>query len=269
MRKILLAAAVLMCASSAYAADMPLKAPPVAPPAPTWTGWYIGINGGGVWGSANPTVTDVGPDTFFAAANVPAVTGNGSQPVRMSGGLAGGQIGFLYQAGQTIFGFEAGYDWTGLQGSRSLGPTVYPVTPPSTFTWNTQGKQDGLFTLLGRVGVNGGTWYPYVTGGLAVAHQRYSATYIDTFYPSTSTNTFTKDVGGGAVGAGLEYRVADHWLLSGEYLYMQFNSFGGNGLIACTAGVGACVGPTGFSTTFRFSTKFNESIGRIALSYKF
>jgi outer membrane immunogenic protein len=47
MTRVLLAATLLLFAGSAYAADMPLKAPPAAPPAPTWTGWYIGINGGG------------------------------------------------------------------------------------------------------------------------------------------------------------------------------------------------------------------------------
>jgi outer membrane immunogenic protein len=257
-----------MCAGGAHAADMPLKAPPVAPPAPTWTGWYIGINGGGVWGSDHTSVVDVGPDGFFAVANVPAVTTNGSQSVHMSGGLAGGQVGFLFQAGQTILGLEAGFDWTGLQGSRNIGPTVYPVTPGSTFTWNRQGKQDGLFTLLGRIGINAGTWYPYLTGGLAVAHQSYTATYIDTFYPGTSVNAFSKDVAGGAVGGGVEFRVADHWLLRGEYLYMQFNGFGGNGLITCTAGVGACGVPANM-TTFHFNSKFNESVARAALSYKF
>jgi outer membrane immunogenic protein len=268
MKKTLIAAAVLMCAGGAYAADMPLKAPSAAPPAPTWTGWYVGINGGGAWGSDNPTAVDVGPDSFFAGGNVPAVQAGGSQTVRMSGGLAGGQAGFLYQAGQAIFGLEAGFDWSGLQGSRVTGPTVYPVTPGSTFTWNSQGKQEGLFTFLGRVGINAGTWYPYLTGGVAVTHLSHTATYIDTFYPSVSTNAFSKDVAGGAVGGGVELRLADHWLLRGEYLYMQFDNVGGNGLIACTAGFGACVG-SGFQTTFRFNSKFNESVGRAALSYKF
>jgi outer membrane immunogenic protein len=47
-RALLAATATLfLFAGSAYAADMPLKAPPAAAPAPTWTGWYIGINGGG------------------------------------------------------------------------------------------------------------------------------------------------------------------------------------------------------------------------------
>jgi len=50
MTRALLAATLFLFAGSAYAADMPVKAPAAPPPAPTWTGWYIGINGGGGWG---------------------------------------------------------------------------------------------------------------------------------------------------------------------------------------------------------------------------
>jgi outer membrane immunogenic protein len=210
-------AAALMYAGGAYAADMPLKAPPVALPAPTWTGWYVGINGGGIWGTAHPSAVDVGPDGFFAVANVPGVLAGASQGINMSGGLVGGQIGYLYQADPAIFGIEAGFDWSSLRGSASNGPTPYLVTPASTFAWNLQGKQDWLFTFLGRAGLNEGNWFPYLTGGLAIAHQTYSANFIDTFYPSNVTNSFSNVEPGLALGGGVEVRLADHWLLRGEY----------------------------------------------------
>ncbi len=43
--------------SVASAADMPLKARPAPPPpaAYNWTGFYVGIQGGGGWGSAEQT----------------------------------------------------------------------------------------------------------------------------------------------------------------------------------------------------------------------
>ena len=49
------AALVLGASQIASAADLPLKAVP--PPAPiwTWTGFYVGVHGGGGWGPANPT----------------------------------------------------------------------------------------------------------------------------------------------------------------------------------------------------------------------
>lgn len=268
MKKGLIAATALIISGSAFAADMPVKAPAaVVAPAPSWTGWYIGINGGGVWGNTDPNVTDIGPDSFFARANVPAVLANGSQSFRNSGGLAGAQIGYLYQTGPAILGLEVGVDWMGLRGSASNGPTLYPVTPPATFSWNLEGRSSFLATFLGRVGYNMGAWYPYVTGGLAVATLKYNATYIDTFYPSVSTVSLSQTKPGYALGGGVEWRVAQHWLLRGEYLYMHFENVSGNGQIACTPGVGNCVG-AGFSTTFNYSVRFTENVARLALSYQ-
>jgi outer membrane immunogenic protein len=129
-------------------------------------------------------------------ANQAAVTGGATRSINTSGGLAGGQFGYLYQAGPAIFGVEAGFDWSGLRGSTHNGPTTYPVTPGSNFSWNLQAKQDWLFTFLGRVGVDAGNWYPYLTGGLAVAHQSYSANFIDTFYPTNNTFTFGNTTAG-------------------------------------------------------------------------
>src|ERR1700761_4454365 len=42
---------VVMAGSAAYAADMPVKAPPPPPPAPVynWNGFYLGVNLGGAW----------------------------------------------------------------------------------------------------------------------------------------------------------------------------------------------------------------------------
>jgi outer membrane immunogenic protein len=250
------------------AADMPVKAMPAAAPVASWTGFYIGINGGGAWGSVDPSVRDIGPDSFFAGANLPAVTTNGSQSFNMSGGLAGGQIGYLFQAGRAILGVEAGFDWSSLRGTAANGPTVYPATPPTTFSWNLRGSSDFMATFLGRIGFDMGQWYPYLTGGAAVTRLKYTASYIDTFYPSISNNSFASTQVGWVLGGGAEWRVTQNWMLRGEYLHTEFDSFGGNGLIACTPGVGNCVG-AGFSTTFAFSNKFKEDLGRILLSYRF
>ena len=264
---ILTAAVILMCVTGVRAADMPLKAAPAAPP-PTWTGFYIGINGGGAWGTVDPHARDIGPDSFFAGGNVPAVLFGGSQSINTSGALAGGQIGYLYQSGPVILGVEASFDWTNLNGSTTSGPTVYPVTPPSTFSWNLNGKSDWVATFTGRIGPDMGSWFPYITGGAAVAHLKYSTTYIDTFYPSTSVNNFSRDSLGWVLGGGIETRFWQHWMLRGEYLHMEFASPGGVGRIACTPGVGNCVG-AGFSTNFLMNAHFTEDVVRAALSYKF
>jgi len=235
----------------------------------SWTGPYIGVNGGGTFGSLNPSASDTGPDSFFAGANVPAVTRGAGQHIYTSGGLAGGQVGYLYQWGQAILGADAAFDWSGLQGSTHNGPTTYPVTPGSTFSWNLKANQDWLATFLGRAGVDLGMWYPYVTAGIAVTSEKYKANFVDTFYPTNNTFSFSRTIGGPVLGAGAEIRFADHWLVRAEYLYMQFDGVHGAGTIACTAGVGACSTPAN-KTTFTFATStFRQNVARIALSYKF
>lgn len=47
------ASALLFAAPAAHAADMPLKAPPAPAPIFSWTGFYIGADVGGAWGSEN------------------------------------------------------------------------------------------------------------------------------------------------------------------------------------------------------------------------
>jgi opacity protein-like surface antigen len=130
------------------------------------------------------------------------------------------------------------------------------------------GKQDWLATFTGRVGWDMGSWYPYLTAGAAVSNIKYTATFIDTFYPSTSINSFSDTAFGLVLGAGAEMRLWDRWMLRAEYLYIQFDDVGGLGRIACTAGVGFCAVPAN-NTNFQFNSHFNDNIVRAALSYRF
>ena len=61
MRKLLAvtAALVALVGTPAFAADMAApvyKAPPPMAPVWSWTGFYIGLNGGGVWGKDSPKI---------------------------------------------------------------------------------------------------------------------------------------------------------------------------------------------------------------------
>src|SRR5262245_56524065 len=89
--------AVLGLMATANAADLPRRfnpAPqPVYAPVYNWTGFYIGINGGGAWGSSRWDSV-------------------GSFDV--SGGMLGGTIGYNWQAYQWVFGLEGDIDWTNI-----------------------------------------------------------------------------------------------------------------------------------------------------------
>src|ERR1700675_3188824 len=90
------AAIAAMLGTPALAADMPLKAPP-PPPAPvwSWTGCYIGINGGGLWAHKDWTSETAG------TVGLPI----GSHD--LNSGLFGGQVGCDYQfSGRFVIGIQ-------------------------------------------------------------------------------------------------------------------------------------------------------------------
>lgn len=61
MRKLIFAAfaAATFCSGAALAADMATKAPPyvAATPGNNWTGWYVGLEGGGGVGPGRTNIT--------------------------------------------------------------------------------------------------------------------------------------------------------------------------------------------------------------------
>ena len=105
MKKLLLAGvgAAVLAAAPVRAADLPaapVAAPVVAPAAWSWTGFYIGGNGGYSWGSSDAN----GAVTLAASVNgVPfgplltPQTAGGANSV--NGWIAGGQQGHLQREG--------------------------------------------------------------------------------------------------------------------------------------------------------------------------
>ena len=99
-----LAATVLLTAAifnSARAADMALKAPPPAAAAWSWTGLYLGLEGGGGWGSTSHT-------------NATSAIGSGVNH-NLDGGLFGATYGYNWQSGPLVLGFEGDISWSGIK----------------------------------------------------------------------------------------------------------------------------------------------------------
>src|ERR1700757_3664531 len=117
MRKFLLGAAALVAAVSvavpASAADLPArtytKAPAMIAAVYDWSGFYIGINGGG--GSTHKC-WDITNNGGAAVAS----TSEGCHDA--TGGLVGGQIGYRWQSANWVFGVEAQGDWSDFKGSN-------------------------------------------------------------------------------------------------------------------------------------------------------
>jgi outer membrane immunogenic protein len=134
-------------ASSAAAADLSRRypPPPVAPiyaPAYNWTGFYIGLNGGGAFGHSN----------WDSAGGF-----------NLTGALIGGTLGFNWQPGPVVFGIESDLDWSSINGSTT---TLCPLGCKTSNSW--------LGTVRGRVGYAFDRIMPYVTGGLAFGNIKAS-----------------------------------------------------------------------------------------------
>ena len=129
MKKMLLAAALVVLAAPAFAADYrtpPQYADPlVAAPLFNWSGFYIGGHGGYGWG-----------------------TGAG---VSTSGFVGGGQLGFNYQIDRLVLGAEADISVSGIDGTA--GGVTFGA--------------DYLGSLRARIGYAADRVLLYGTGGLA------------------------------------------------------------------------------------------------------
>jgi outer membrane immunogenic protein len=143
MKRVLLAGLALLAFSGmAAAADLPpgpapyYKAPAYAAPYYNWTGFYIGVNGGGGLGRSNWDTTG-GFNT--------------------SGGLVGGTVGYNYQYSHAVFGIEGDIDWSGIQGTTTTA--TCPTGCKTSDSW--------LSTVRGRVGYAADRFMPYITGGAA------------------------------------------------------------------------------------------------------
>ncbi len=185
--------AIMVGAATAQAADLPRREMPVKAPAAyveppfTWTGFYLGLNGGGAFGRS----------TFGGAVPTAFDT---------SGGLVGGTIGYNWQAGQIVFGLEGDADWANIRGSAACGGFTVCST-----------RSDFLATARGRLGYAFGRFLPYVTGGLAVGNIRSS---VAGFGTTDVTNA------GWTVGAGVEAAFARNWSAKLEYLYVDLGRGG-------------------------------------------
>jgi opacity protein-like surface antigen len=204
------AASTIALTQSASAADLPAKAPvytPVAAPLYNWTGPYVGIAGGVVWGHSKQTDPGV-PCDFFDTCLAEA---DGSYAP--TGGIIGGTLGYNWQQGPWVFGVEGDYSWADVSGnSQTCGAAT-----PSPHACGT--KLESLGTLRGRIGYAmgaTGNWLPYVTGGLAVGELKA----WDDLFPSSGSDFRA----GWTVGAGLEVGFERNWTWKLEYLYVDLGS---------------------------------------------
>lgn len=185
-----IAAAILLTAPlAAQAADLGrprYEAPPpyVVPPS-GWSGLYIGLNAGYMWGKAKWSggagIFNVSPDGF----------------------IGGGTLGYNFQAGEWVLGLEGDIDYVSAKDSA-----IAAICAGCSFenTW--------LATLRGRVGYSFGPWLPYLTGGGAWGNAKVQS----------AAGSVSDTKGGWTAGGGIEYSFLGPWSAKVEYLYVDLGT---------------------------------------------
>jgi outer membrane immunogenic protein len=205
MKKIFLGAAALVAlgmAAPASAADLAARPYTKAPPPMIaaiydWSGFYIGINGGGGW---SHKCWDITNDAGLIV----------SPPFRegchdATGPVAGGQIGYRWQASSWVFGLEAQGDWADLKGSN---------TSRFDLLARNHSKIDAFGLFTGQIGYAWNNALLYVKGGAAVTGDRYSVFDTGTGVEFARAN---ETRWGAVVGAGVEFGFAPNWSVAFEY----------------------------------------------------
>jgi outer membrane immunogenic protein len=198
----LLGASMLVIGSAAQAADPVIDVPEMH----DWSGFYAGLHAGYGWGDRDwdDDDGDFDDDAFR---------------YDLRGAVAGGQIGFNFQADSFVFGLEADGAWSDMRDN-----VAEPVFGP--FHVDAEAEVDWLATVRGRAGFAWDRFMVYGTGGVAFAHVDTDVTF---FANDSESATHT----GWTAGVGVEGMITERISVKAEYLHADFgkedfNYFGDN-----------------------------------------
>jgi outer membrane immunogenic protein len=272
--QLLVTTAILALSGAAYAADMPVKAPPppMAPAVIPWTGFYAGLQIGGAsyepschssatgpFDFEGATLADRGLDPCFTrGANLGEFPQSGS--LSSASVIGGGKVGYDWQWGWAVLGVVGDFDWTHLSGTSQIFDTFDPGSALSA-----SDRINWIASARGRIGWTFGAldnFLVYATGGVAWANIKASTSGIfadgDVLFSGQTSSTKT----GAVAGAGMEYRVTPHVSVVGEVLWYGFGS----------TTVNAPVNPAFTCCGEVYTTQFNHQdvvSGTLGVNYRF
>jgi outer membrane immunogenic protein len=227
---------------SATATAMSVKAPIAVW---SWTGFYLGINGG----------YGVGSDPFSQiqlAAGAPFASTVFNAKVAPAGGLFGGQAGYNWQTGHVVLGVEGDAQWANQRGT-SCGIECTSGFAPNTFTTVDQ-RLNWLATARGRLGWANDGYLFYVTGGGAFGGIKE----IDSLPTNPTMASFRRTRDGWTAGGGIEARLWGNWTGKLEYLHIDLGSM--------TNTFNYVFG--GFPFTLSTTSAIRDDVVRLGLNYK-
>ena len=177
-------------ASSAMAADLPIRKGSAAPPPEAafldWSGIYVGGHIGYGYAEAD-------------------IAGLGNQLLRLDseGFLGGVQGGWNYQMGRFVLGAELDFSFADINSNNS-----------NNATGNVSSSTPWIATATTRLGYTWDRFLVYGKVGAAFAQFDYNINNV----AASETRV------GYALGAGLEWLIAGNWSAKAEYNYLDFGS---------------------------------------------
>ena len=229
--------------SGAMAADMrlPTKAPPLAAPAYSWTGCYIGGNGG------------VASVSISQRNTVPEFETDATKG-RDLGGTAGAQIGCNYQYSSSfVIGVEGDINFVdvGRRKRFDLDSSNEDISGSHTT------RLHWLATLRGRLGFVADRTLFFVTGGLAIGEVKTKVNAVEEetseIYQASNSSTRT----GWTAGFGVEHAFTNKISLKAEYLHFDLGQKRFNVSVGDEA-----------SDILRVSSKVSGDIIRVGINFK-
>jgi outer membrane immunogenic protein len=200
---------VLGLMSPALGADLPAytKAGPIVTPMYDWSGFYVGVFGGGGFGNHNLN-NAVGPIGFA----------NYTVNYDTSGAIAGGEAGYNLQSGNYLVGAEVTGFWSGIKGSDAN--QFYAGTLPAPIAnFDATNLRDGV-TIRARGGITVDRLLLFFTGGWAYG----SFLHTDT-NPGVGVDSFTTHRSGLVAGGGIAYAITNNLIGKIEYSYFAYGRF--------------------------------------------
>jgi outer membrane immunogenic protein len=196
-------------AAPASAADLAAR-PYTKAPAPViaavydWSGFYIGINGGGGWSHK------CWDRTVDNGRLLTVVVGEGCHDA--SGGTIGGQVGYRWQSAAWVFGVEAQGNWADIKGSNTSNIFFRALADSTNRT-----KIDSFGLFTGQVGYSWNNFLLYVKGGAAVTHDKYNGFIVNAAILNPNFDSVSETRWGGVVGVGGEFSFYQNWSFALEY----------------------------------------------------
>ncbi|MES2860446.1 MAG: outer membrane beta-barrel protein [Pseudomonadota bacterium] len=286
MIKIIYGAATALLLTTVAAPAMAQSWMPNWGATPDWSGPYVGVYGAGTMtndqdderirfdrnldGNFGDTVTTAAGANAFSPGSCggaprTALAADGCDG-DADGSEGGGRLGWDVQFGSFVVGAVAEY--SGFSGAED-SVTSYSTTPAS---YTFERKLDNLAALRARVGYAYGPALIYGTAGAATAKMS------NQFYSSNTQNSFTATANddkadGYQAGGGVEYMLAPHFSVTGEYMYTSLDASDfdirvGRGIAIATNPFVLAPNTTGTDMR-RSNGRFGLHAVRIGMNYRF